>query len=179
MLHHLTLISTGGTLEKEYIESDGEVKNFRSKVGSYLSRLRLPYLHIIHQELMNMDSLFMKEEHREKILGAVKEFQEKSDSIVVTHGTDTMTLSGEYLKARFTPKVAIVFTGAMAPLGFENSDALQNLTEALLASQILPPGFYLAFHGHVFEMGQVRKNRDKSCFEPIASPESPTPEKTK
>lgn len=169
-MHRLSLISTGGTLEKVYSETDGEVKNIQSKLGVYLQRLRLPYLQIQHHTLMNIDSLFMTEVHRQMILEKVIQLQDHSNSVVITHGTDTMTVTGEYLKSKMTPKVPVVFTGAMVPLGFENGDGLQNLTESLISAQILPPDFYVVFHGCVFKIGKVRKNREKACFEQIESP---------
>ena len=51
-----------------------------------------------------------------------------------------MVETGLYLQ-RALPKleVPIVMTGAMAPLGFEGSDALKNLTESLFALRVLPP----------------------------------------
>jgi hypothetical protein len=38
----------------------------------------------------------------------------------------------------------------MTPLGFEGSDGLQNLTESLLAVQLLPAGVYVVMHGAVY-----------------------------
>jgi L-asparaginase len=62
---------------------------------------------------------------------------------------------------RTLPKleVPIVMTGAMAPLGFEGSDALQNLTESLLGLRILSPGIYIASHHQVSPISNVRKDR--------------------
>ena len=37
-------------------------------------------------------------------------------------------------------KSAVVMTGAMTPLGFEGSDGLQNLAEALMAAKLLGIG---------------------------------------
>ena len=59
----------------------------------------------------------------------------------------------------------IVFTGAMKPMGFEDSDSNQNVTEALLAAKILSPGVYISFHNQVFELPNVRKNKEKRTFE--------------
>jgi L-asparaginase len=64
-----------------------------------------------------------------------------------------------------TPAQPIVFTGAMKPMGFEDSDAAQNITEALLATKILKPGVYISFHNRVFELPRVRKNKETRTFE--------------
>ena len=87
----------------------------------------------------------------------------------MTHGTDTLVETGLVVEAALfrlhvAARVPVVFTGAMTPFGIEGSDALQNLTEALLATRLVPPGVYLAFHGEVFPIAQVRKDRERSRF---------------
>jgi L-asparaginase len=44
------------------------------------------------------------------------------------------------------------------------TDALQNLTEALLAVQILAPGVYLAMHNQVLQFPGVIKDRTLGTF---------------
>jgi hypothetical protein len=46
----------------------------------------------------------------------------------------------------------------MTPLGFEGSDSLQNLTESLLAAQLLSPGIYIVTHGRAYPADRVRKD---------------------
>ena len=41
---------------------------------------------------------------------------------------------------------------------------MQNLTESLMAAQLLAPGVYVVFHGQVFPVSQVRKDKDKATF---------------
>ena len=84
---------------------------------------------------------------------------------MVTHGTDTVVESGLAVAARLRqPAVPVVFTGAMTPFGIEGSDAMQNLTESLLATRLLRGGVWLVFHGEVFPIDAVRKDRDRSRF---------------
>ncbi|TNF00611.1 MAG: asparaginase, partial [Deltaproteobacteria bacterium] len=49
--------------------------------------------------------------------------------------------------------------------GFDDSDARQNVTEALLASKILPAGIYISFHNRIFKVPNVRKNKKLGTFE--------------
>ena len=85
--------------------------------------------------------------------------------IVITPGTDTMVETGLYLqRALPEPAVPIVLTGAMTPLGFEQSDGLQNLTESLLAAQVLPPGVYIVMHNRIYPVHRVRKDRALGRF---------------
>jgi L-asparaginase len=61
-------------------------------------------------------------------------------------------------------KFPFVLTGAMAPLGFEASDGLQNLTESLFAVRLLPPSAYFVMHNQVFPVDGVRKDYKRSRF---------------
>ena len=161
------LISTGGTIEKQYSEPTGTVENTESKVDRYLSQLRLPETRVEPSRLMNKDSLEMTDADRDLVLAAVRSKLAKPAPIVITHGTDTLVETGLHLE-RNLPGLAvpIVFTGAMTPLGFERSDGLQNLTESLLAAKILPPGVWLVIHNQVFPIGKVRKDRAQARFVP-------------
>ncbi|MCA8966559.1 MAG: asparaginase, partial [Planctomycetes bacterium] len=63
-----------------------------------------------------------------------------------------------------TPRVPIVLTGAMRPYVMRNSDAPQNMTEALLAVQVMPPGVYVAMHNQVLRFPGVRKDKERGTF---------------
>jgi L-asparaginase len=76
-----------------------------------------------------------------------------------------MVETGLYLQKAFPSlNVPVILTGAMTPLGFEGSDGLQNLTESLLATQLLGPGVYVVIHGQVFPVARVRKDRELATF---------------
>ena len=62
------------------------------------------------------------------------------------------------------PRVPVVFTGAMRPYELRSTDALQNLTEALLAVQIVAPGVYVAMHNTVLQFPGVVKDPDLGTF---------------
>jgi hypothetical protein len=46
----------------------------------------------------------------------------------------------------------------MTPLGFKGSDGLQNLTESLIAAQLVRAGVYVTFHGLIYPVHRVRKD---------------------
>jgi len=164
------VITTGGTIEKVYSERTGEVANLERKIDRYLKLLRLPDSDVRVVPLMNIDSLNMTDADRATILETVKKLLREKAPILITHGTDTMVETGLYLQ-RALPKldVPIVLTGAMAPLGFEGSDAPQNLTESLFALRILAPGIYVVSHSQVFPISNVRKDKVLGRFVPITS----------
>jgi L-asparaginase len=159
------VLTTGGTMEKTYSERTGGVANLDNKIDRYLSLLRLPECDVNIVPVMNKDSLEMTDADRVLILGMVRAILKENAAIVITHGTDTMVETGLYLqRALPTLAVPIVLTGAMTPLGFEGSDGLQNLTESLLAAQLLGPGVYIVMHGGVYPADRVRKDHALSRF---------------
>ena len=159
------VLTTGGTIEKVYSEQEGAVVNVAQRIGRYLRQLRLPDRDIEVIPLMNKDSLEMTDDDRAGIVAKIREIQCDGCPIVITHGTDTMTLTGTYLQRAFPDlRVPVILTGAMRPLGFEGSDGLQNLTESLLAARLLPPGVYIVLHGQVFPADETMKDRDRGTF---------------
>ena len=89
----------------------------------------------------------------------------ESDGVVVVHGTDRLQFTGERIvEIAGTPATPIVLTGAMRPYELRATDALQNLTEALLAVQIVTPGVYLAMHNQVLQFPGVIKDRSLGTF---------------
>lgn len=163
----ISVLTTGGTIEKSYDEGDGSLDNRDTIIkDKILSKMRLPYTEIIVQTILSKDSLYMTDEDRQLVLKVAKEELLTGRPIVILHGTDTMTVTAELLKREIpNPPSPIVFTGAMKPLGFDDSDAAQNVIEALYAAKILAPGIYISFHNQIFNPPFVRKNRDKRTFE--------------
>jgi len=165
----LQILTTGGTIEKVYDEFEGALENRETIVkNKILQKLRLPYTEIHLTEIMAKDSLHMTDEDREKILTSIKHYEKLQQPIVILHGTDTMDKTSCYCYTNYPEiSVPVVFTGAMKPLGFDDSDATQNVIEALFAAQLLQPGYYVSFHGRLFHVPKVRKNRQLGTFEEI------------
>ncbi len=166
-IQDVIIITTGGTIEKTYDEFDGSLQNRGTSIKNrILTKMRLPYTNIIVSPLMSKDSLFMDDADRAAIATTIQEQMSHKSPIVVLHGTDTMSITAEHCYQTLPkPTVAVVFTGAMIPMGFDDSDAAQNVTEALLAAKLLAPGFYISFHNQIFALPNVRKNKDKGTFE--------------
>jgi len=167
MKQRVNILTTGGTIEKSYCEADGSVKNMESQLKArLLARLRLPHTEFWVEEIMAKDSLDMTEGDRQLIFERVQVTSQDGNPIVVLHGTDTMEKTLRYCYSQLPrPPVPVIFTGAMTPAGFIDSDAQQNFTEALYASQIVAPGFYISFHGALFSAPHVTKNHQRGTFE--------------
>ncbi|MEX0798815.1 MAG: asparaginase domain-containing protein [Bacteriovoracaceae bacterium] len=162
----VTVLTTGGTIEKTYDEIEGTLFNRETVIRKRIEeRLRLPYTKLEIKSLMAKDSLEMDEEDRDSILKAVAKAAKHGHPIVILHGTDTMQQSAERVAAQFDSPVPVVFTGAMKPLGFEDSDAVQNVTEALMAAKLIKPGIYVSFHNRLFSVPGARKNKRRRTFE--------------
>lgn len=162
----IIVLSTGGTIEKTYSEIDGSLENRQSNFQRLVNKLRLPYADVEVHEIMNKDSLQMDDADRQQICDQIEFFLERKRPIIVVHGTDTMTHTLQFCANKLqSVEVPVIFTGAMRPLELEGSDALQNVTEALLAAKFLSPGFFIVFHNQVFDSLNVRKNPKKATFE--------------
>lgn len=167
-MDRVCLITTGGTIEKTYDEETGELSNRRSIVRRMLHELRLDDLEVEIVELMSKDSLFLDDADRERIVAAVREAIEavpEPTGVVILHGTDTLTRTGErILETLPQPPMPVVLTGAMRPFEMKRSDALQNLTEALFAARALASGVYCVAHGRALPFPGVVKDRERGTF---------------
>lgn len=175
----ITLVTTGGTIEKTYDESTGELSNRGSIVRHMLHRLRLEETSINVIELMSKDSLLMTDADRARITQIVRAIAaptsetgaasmiggEEAGPVVVLHGTDTLEMTGEALHHAIPdPSAPIILTGAIRPYAMKRSDALQNLTESIFAAGVLSPGVYAISHGRALKFPGVVKDRQRLTF---------------
>lgn len=169
-LRRIALVTTGGTIEKIYDERSGELVNRRSIVQRMLEELRLEDTNIQVLELMTKDSLDLVEEDRAQIAAMVRSLGVETpgrgpSGVVILHGTDTLEMTGERLAAEISgTAVPIVLTGAMRPFEMKQSDALQNLTEAIFATGVLPAGVWCVAHGRALRFPGVKKDRALGTF---------------
>lgn len=165
MKRRIALISTGGTIEKTYDELRGVLSNQVSVLDIMLASLELRGIEVHRVPLMNKDSLDMSPEDHTLIATTAGRLAEAHAGVVVVHGTDRLAASGDrVVELVGTPAAPIVFTGAMRPWELRSSDALQNLTEALLAVQLVGPGVYVAMHNQVLQFPGVVKDPELRTF---------------
>ena len=157
----ITVFVTGGTFDKEYNEISGELY-FKDTHIREILELGRSQLEVKIKKLMLIDSLNMTNEDRVVILENCISVKDKT--IVITHGTDTMTETAEFL-ARENLKKTIVLTGAMIPYKFGSSDGLFNLGSAFAFAQVLPRGVFVAMNGRFFNWDKVVKNKISGKFE--------------
>ena len=159
----IKLLLTGGTIDKSYNESNGELNFVETHIPEILALGRNQSTLEI-ESLMMKDSLEMNDADRDIITNAcIKSNQTK---ILITHGTDTLVETAKVIAAQNLQKT-IVLVGAMVPFVFKHSDAMFNVGFALGVLQVLPQGVYVAMNGKVFNWDDVQKNKEKGLFEKI------------
>ena len=154
------IFSTGGTIDKVYFDALSDYQIGEPMAGELLKDARVGFDYAI-ESLVKKDSLELDDADRELIRSKVA--ASPYEHILITHGTDTMTVTAAAL-ADINDKV-IVLTGAMQPARFRDSDALFNLGLAIAAFSTCQPGVYIAMSGKVFAADGVRKNRLAGRFE--------------
>ncbi len=162
----IALISTGGTIEKTYDPLSGVLANQVSVLDVMLTKIQTQGVELVRVPLMNKDSLDMSEPDHTLIANTALSMGETHDGVVVVHGTDRLALTGERIcqVAGNDPPVPIVLTGAMQPYALRTTDSIQNLTEALLAVQLVPRGVYVAMHNRVLAFPGVVKDTEAGIF---------------
>jgi L-asparaginase len=159
----IRIFITGGTFDKEYNELNGQLYFKKTHLNELLA-LGRSLVPVNIKTLMMIDSLEMTAADRERITRECKECEE--ERIIITHGTDTMTVTAGVLAENIRNKT-IVLTGAMIPIKFGSSDGLFNLGSALAFAQTLPHGVYVAMNGRYFNWNNVRKNKETGVFEEL------------
>ncbi len=156
------IFSCGGTIDKVYFDANSEFEVGEPQIDAIFREANATIDYQV-ESLMRKDSLQMTDTDRQLVRKRIEEVDETL--ILVTHGTDTMTLTADALVS--IPNKTIVLTGSMTPARFRVSDAEFNIGLALGAVQSLPAGVYIAMNGQVFRAGTVQKNHELKCFELI------------
>lgn len=166
----IAVVTTGGTIEKSYMEFDGSLLNSGSIIETKLfEHLRTPHKTFTFHHILKKDSLAMTSDDRQLIAATVA--SSRAQPVLVIHGTDTMVESATYCQTYLqercdTPlQQPVIFTGAMKPLGFVDSDAFQNVAEAIAHLSHADAGVYISFHSELYPLPHVRKNYQRLTFE--------------
>ena len=159
----ILVLTTGGTIDKQYFDALSQYQITDTTVAKLLTIARITHPHYV-EEVLRKDSLELTDEDRARIVERVK--NGPFSRIVITHGTDTMTVTARAL-SNIVDKT-IVLTGALTPARFSESDATFNLGMAFAAAQIAPYGVYITMNGFVFPSDQVVKDYERGYFVPKA-----------
>ena len=155
----IAIVTTGGTIDKTYFDALSAYQVGETVVERMLKigRVTHPYKII---ETFRKDSLELTDSDRDALFNLVLALE--NNSVVITHGTDTMTDTAKVLQS--IPGKTIVLVGALSPARFAESDAEFNIGMAFAIAQSALPGVYITMNGHVFAGDKVRKDRDSGSF---------------
>ena len=159
------LLITGGTIDKVYNQSNGELEFEKTHFPEIVKRSRVE-VDLTLEQILLLDSLDMVDEDRDLILDSCRNCEE--NFILITHGTDTMCDTARLLGETSIDKTIVLF-GSMVPYAVNNSDALFNFGCALGSLQLLEPGVYIAMNGRVLPWSNVEKNRSLGVFQAMNS----------
>ena len=159
------ILLTGGTIDKHYIESNGKMDFADSHIVNILEQGR-------NRSEIEVDQVIFKDSlditSADLTLIAETCANSKCNKILITHGTDTMIATAEYI-AKNLPKITqekcIIFVGAMIPHEITYSDSTFNIGFALGALSSIESGIYIAMNGQVFNVDNVKKNTSIGEFQ--------------
>jgi L-asparaginase len=158
----IKFITTGGTIDKVYFDAKSEYEVGPPQVLEVLKDANVTFEFEV-ESVLQKDSLDMTDEDRLLIRRHIE--GERCPRIVVTHGTDTMVLTGRALKG--IPGKTVVLTGSIQPARFRNTDAVFNIGVAIGAAASLPPGVYIAMNGRILDPDRARKDVERNLFEEV------------
>ncbi|MDB5187975.1 MAG: L-asparaginase 1 [Candidatus Kaiserbacteria bacterium] len=165
-MEHITLITTGGTIDKRYGVGLGVRDLYIGKPFAldFLMNMIGVNIKIDHTAQMSRDSLDFTDDDRTWVAQMCKLAQ--ADKILITHGTDTMIQTAGFIhKSGIATRRTIVLTGALQPAIMRNSDAEFNLGLALGACLSLHSGVYIAMNG-VYRWDMCIKHPETGMFIP-------------
>ena len=135
----ILIIYTGGTIGMHHNVKTGVLSPFNfGKIETHLPEVKKLDCKIdFHSSHPPIDSSDVQPGIWMDIAKLVEKNYEKYYGFIILHGTDTMDITSKYCHDHHEAvTVPVVFTGAMKPLGFDDSDAAQNVIEAIFAARI-------------------------------------------
>ena len=158
----ITFIQTGGTIDKDYPKLTG---GWAFEFGEPATHRILNNMHCSFKyeiiTICQKDSLEINDDDRELMFKFIRDH--KGKKYIITHGTDTMIDTANYLGERIKKELVII-TGASKPERFKDSDANVNLGCAIGAANTLKKGVYIAINGIVRSFDKVDRNMDSGAF---------------
>ena len=174
----ILLIHTGGTIgmdmtEKGFAPSHGVLENALHQLkqrGEFYGEVDIRLFEPA------IDSANATPEDWNRLAEAIASAHSDYEGFVVTHGTDTLAFTSNALCLSLQGlEKPVILTGSMVPLTQRASDGWRNLTDALDAATLAPPGVWVQFAGRRLHGARVRKSHSSSpdAFEATKEPLAP------
>jgi L-asparaginase len=164
----IKIISTGGTFNKVYNESNGLFDiDENGLAAKEIIALTRDNLECEFEEIIHKDSNFFTDEDRGALAANV--LGSESENIIIIHGTDTMSVSAEYMdrQAKVLTK-RVVFVGSMKPYNVQKDEPIFNLAVAVGFLNAMPAhSIYIAMHGLVMPYANIKKDKSAGVFKRV------------
>lgn len=159
----IVFIQTGGTIDKDYPRI---TKGWNFEIGEpavvrILEKLNPSFEYDVIS-ICKKDSQELTEEDRVKLLDYIN--KDKEENYIITHGTDTMIETAQFLDETVKGYATVVLTGSMRPEQFSNSDAPINIGCAIGAIIKYEPGVYVSMHGIIKKAKDIKRNLENGKF---------------
>lgn len=149
-MKHLLLLATGGTIACKPTEKGLAPALSAEEMLSFIDTPGTADIEAV--DILNIDSSNMQPEEWLIIAHEIREYSasRKYDGIVLTHGTDTLAYTASALTFLLMDvDIPVVLTGSQYPIIQPDSDARDNLSDAIVAAEALPSGVYVCFNHSV------------------------------
>lgn len=158
----ILFLQTGGTIDKDYPRATGgwAFEFGEPATKRILEKLNPGFTYQV-ETVCQKDSQEINLDDREEMIKQC--LANTAEKIIITHGTDTLLESARFLVGK-CPGKTLVFTGAMRPERFANSDAPINLGMAIAGVQVLSPGVYVCMHGWIKPAMEMQRNLENGQF---------------
>mmetsp|Transcript_32839 Transcript_32839/g.69082 ORF Transcript_32839/g.69082 Transcript_32839/m.69082 type:complete len:182 (-) Transcript_32839:1012-1557(-) len=172
--NHVHVLTMGGTIDKDYPRlTSGYAFEFGDEPAASRILTAHPNLGVSFNvtSICKMDSLEVTDNERSLLFDAISKILTSSPSLhhtrfVITHGTDTMVETAQYIRERIKDNCAVIaFTGATKPERFVDSDASFNLGCAVGATSICSPGsIVICMNGNVVPAEKCIREEESGMF---------------
>lgn len=175
MSNHIHILAMGGTIDKDYPRlTSGYAFEFgdESAASRILNTHPNPGVSFDVTSICKKDSLDIADHERQLLLDAVSKIlanklPSQKPRIVVTHGTDTMIDTAQYIQKRLEDNCTaiVAFTGATKPERFVDSDASFNVGLAVGATSVCSPGsVVICMNGNVIPAEKCTREENSGLF---------------
>lgn len=143
-MHEILMLTTGGTISST-LTSEGLVPSDNFHITEMLG-INSDAFNITTKNILLLDSSNIQPEEWKLIASEIYKGFDNYDSIIVTHGTDTMAYTTSMMCFMLkNPPKPVVFTGSQLPISNFQTDAITNLRCAIAMCLSKTPGIFLAF----------------------------------
>lgn len=128
-MKHILVIHTGGTISMS-ASNEGVVTTEHNPIAQQAHQLQ-DLAQLTNIEIFHLPSPQMTIHHMQQIADTIKQYADRVDGVVITHGTDTLEETAYFLDLVLDSDLPVVITGAMRSSNEIGADGLYNFISAV------------------------------------------------